>query len=520
MTQPVLLVAGLAASIALAIIAKRIQLPYPVVFVAAGTALAFVPNLPPVHIAPDWIFLAVLPPLLFSAGWDTDWTMFRNNLRPILQLAIGLVVLTTVAVTALTIHVLPALGFAAAFVLGAIVSPTDAVAAGETFTRFSIPRRIAAIVEGEGLINDATALVIYGNAVGAAAAITFSASGAVASFIAVSIGGIIIGAIVAWIVETISRKLDHFGLSDSLIDNLLLIGAPYAAYLCGQAAHVSGVLAVVVAGITLSRRSSVVYGPQTRLIAWNVWSLWIFLLNAYIFLALGLQLRTFVRGGAAFFSMLPAALEISAVVIAVRLLWVFPVAWLSRLFPGVRRADPMPQASYLALIGWTGMRGIVSLAAALALPNNFPHRESIVFITFVVIFVTLVGQGITLEPVLKLLHIGTESEDYRREVQIRLEALRAGVRRIDELARRNEDSHTAKDIDRLRGEYENRMEHLQYQLRSKKRLENFGAHTYVEQEALRAERNAVMQMRDRGEIPDESFRSIQYDLDLAESRLS
>jgi CPA1 family monovalent cation:H+ antiporter len=251
-----------------------------------------------------------------------------------------------------------------------------------------------------------------------------------------------------------------------------------------------------------------------------VWTLWIYVLNAYIFLAIGLQLRTFVRSGSEFFGLLPAALAISAVVILVRLLWVFPVAWLSRLIPSVRRNDPMPPASYITLIGWTGMRGIVSLAAALALPTTFPHRESVVFITFVVIFVTLVGQGLTLEPVLKLLRICEEREDGKREVEIRLRALEAGLRRIEELDAENSDPHIAHDIERLRGEYENRIEHLQNQLASGQAPPPPDVHTYAEKEALRAERNAVMVLRDRGEIPDESFRRIQYDLDLAESRLS
>lgn len=520
MSEPVLLVLGLVASIALAVIAKRVQLPYPILLVLAGTGLAFVPGLPAVHIAPDWIFLAVLPPLLFSAGWSTDWTLFRANLRPILQLAIGLVILTTIAVTGLALRVLPELGFAAAFALGAIVSPTDAVAAGATFTRFTIPRRIIAVVEGEGLINDATALVVYSFAVAAAGAATFSIAAAGESFVIVSVGGIALGFVVSWLVEAISRKLAQYDLSDSLIENLLLIGAPYFAYLTGQAAHVSGVLAVVVAGIALSRRSTVAYGPQTRLIAWNVWTLWIFILNAYTFLALGLQLRAFIQNGSHFLSELPAAIIIALVVIAVRLVWVFATAWISRLIPAVRRNDPMPPGSWLTLIGWTGMRGIVSLAAALALPVTFPHREIVVFVTFVVIFITLVGQGVTLDPVLRLLRISEEGGEEEREVEIRLQALNAGLRRILEMQGANTDGHIAGDIARLRGEYENRIEHLKAQVDPAVETPAPDVHTFAEKEALRAERTAVMNLRDRGDIPDDIFRSIQYDLDLAESRLA
>jgi CPA1 family monovalent cation:H+ antiporter len=291
--------------------------------------------------------------------------------------------------------------------------------------------------------------------------------------------------------------------------------------LSGQAAHVSGILAVAIAGIALSRRSTAVYTPQTRLIAMNVWTLWIYLLNAFMFLAIGLQLRTFVHAGTQFFPLLPSALAISFVVIIVRILWVFPTAWIARLLPIVRRADPLPPASVLALIGWTGMRGIVSLAAALALPNGFPHRETIVFITFIVIFVTLVGQGLTLDPLLRILRLPEESDERARELQIRLRALDVGLDRIREMQNSISDSHIRSDLTRLRAEYESRIAHLRDPEASHDHDESptSDIHTYAEREALRAERNAIKELRDRGEIPDEAFRRIQYDLDLAESRL-
>lgn len=521
MSEPALLVLGLIVTTALAVFSRRFQVPYPIVFIIAGTILAFVPGLPPVHISPDWIFLAVLPPLLFSAGWGTDWKIFHNQLRPVLQLAIGLVIITTLVVAALAQRLIPGLNVAAAFALGAIVSPTDAIAATATFERFAIPRRIVAIVEGEGLVNDATALVIYGYAVAAASAVAFSLTGAIESFVFVAVGGVAAGLAVAWVVEFISRKLARFDLTDSLIDNLILIGTPYLAYLTGQALHVSGILSVVIAGITLSRRSTVVYSPQTRLIASSVWTLWIYLLNAFIFLAIGLQLRAFVEGGSRFLPFLPAALAIAAAAIIVRMLWVFPTAWLARLIPAVRRVDPMPAAGALALIGWTGMRGIVSLAAALALPNGFPQRELIVYITFTVIFVTLVGQGLTLDPVLRILQLREEGTDGNRELEIRLQALDAGLNRILQMQTEIQDAHIRSDLTRLRGEYENRIGHLRDPEASRDHDDSptSDVHTYAEREALRAERDAIRVLRDDGEIPDEAFRRIQYDLDLAESRL-
>lgn len=522
MTEPVLVVGGLAVALALAVVSRRFELPYPILFVLGGTALAFVPGIPAVHISPDWIFLTILPPLLFSAGWGTDWAVFRENLPAILQLAIGLVVVTTVIVAVIAHAIVPGLALAGAFVLGAIVSPPDAVAAAASFARFAVPRRIRGIIEGEALVNDATALVIYGYAVAAGiAAAAFSIRTAAWSFVLVAVGGIVIGLAVSWLVEALSRALARYDLSDSLIENLLLIGAPYLAYLGGQAVHVSGVLAVVVAAIALSRRSSVVYGPQTRLIAYNVWTLWIYLLNAYVFLAIGLQLRAFVSQGSRLFDALPAALIISLAVIAIRFAWIYPASWLTRYVRSLRVCDPGVPLSWQTVIAWSGMRGIVSLAAALALPVNFPQRQFIVFITFVVIFVTLVGQGLTLDPLLRRLHVREEGDEERHEIEIRTRALEAGLARIAELQRRSTDEHEREDLAQLRHEYETRVAHLRAGVDGEGRpvLADV-THDYAEKQALQAERFAVMRMRDSGEVPDEVFRRIQYDLDLAESRLA
>jgi CPA1 family monovalent cation:H+ antiporter len=520
MSEPVLLVGGLAVALALAILAKRLEFPYPILFLLAGTALAFVPGIPPVHISPDWIFLTILPPLLFSAGWSTDWAVFRENLPAILQLAIGLVIATTLAVAAVAHWIAPQFGLAGAFVLGAIVSPPDAVAAAASFERFAVPRRIRGIIEGEALVNDATALVIYGYAV-AAGTVAFSLRGAAWSFVLVAIGGIVLGFVVSWVVEAVSRALARYELSDSLIENLLLIGTPYLAYLSGQALHVSGVLAVVVAGISLSRRSTVVYGPQTRLIAYNVWTLWIYILNAYVFLAIGLQLRAFVAAGSRIFDVLPAAIAVSIAVIVIRFIWIFPTSWLARYVRSLRGCDPRVPFSWLLVIGWSGMRGIVSLAAALALPANFPQRSSIVFVTFVVIFVTLVGQGLSLNPLLRALHVEEESDEELHEIEIRTTALEAGLRRIEELQKQSTDAHELDDLAQLRHEYETRIAHLRAGGEDEHRPALADVtHDYAEKEALRAERLAILRLRDAGEVPDDTFRRIQYDLDLAELRLA
>ncbi len=526
MSEPLLLVLGLAAAVAFAIVAKRFALPYPIVFVLAGTALAFVPGLPRVTIAPDWIFLSILPPLLFSGGWSTDWTLFRANLRPILLNAIGLVVVSTAAVAVVAERVVPGLGWAGAFVLGAIVSPPDAVAAIATFERFAVARRIVAVLEGEGLVNDATALVIYGYAVAAVIAGGFSPMSAASSFVVVALGGILVGIAIEWCVERLAHALDRFGLSDSLIDNLIIIGTPYAAYLTGQALHVSAVLATVVTGIRLGRRSAVIYAPETRLVGENVWSLWVYVINAYVFLAIGLQLRSFVQDGSRALALLPAALAISVLLIVVRLGWVYAAAWIPRaLSARLRERDPLPPPPSLALIGWTGMRGIVSLAAALALPlfaqpgAPFPARDAIVFITFVVIFVTLVGQGLTLIPLVKWFGLSRQGEGEDREIEVRVAALEAGVRKIAELAATARDDEEREVLGRLRDEYTHRIGHLRTH---HTRVDETPASSFdhdAQTQALRAERAAVMRLRDEGDIPDEIFRKVQYDLDLAEERL-
>ncbi len=525
MSVPVLLFLGLIATITFAVVAKRLALPYPIVFVLAGTLLAFVPGLPPVRISPDWIFLAILPPLLFSGGWQTDWAIFRFNLRPILALAIGLVIVSTIAVAIFAERFLPGLGWAGAFVLGAIVAPPDAVAAMATFERFAVPRRIVTVLEGEGLVNDATALVIYGYAITAAATGAFALGPAAGSFVVVALGGIAVGLAVSWAVERFALLLRRYDLNDSLIDSLSIIGAAYAAYLAGQALHVSSVLATVVAGILISRRSSVIYTPETRLLAVNFWTLWIYVLNAFVFLAIGLQLRAIVAETHAL-ALLPAALGVSLVLILVRLAWVYPAAVIPRLIPSVRRRDPMPSRSALVVIGWTGMRGIISLAAALAIPYRtasgapFPGRDAIVFITFVVIFVTLVGQGLTLIPLLRWLKLGSEDGE-SRELAVRISALEGGLRAIDELQRERTEPHEREVLDRLRDEYQHRIEHLgrhEPDRRAPESAESRFDHE-AQRVAIQAERRAIVELRDRGEIPDEIFRTVQYDMDLAEARL-
>jgi CPA1 family monovalent cation:H+ antiporter len=526
--ESTLLFVLLAAVLAVAAVAKRLKLPYPIAFVIGGSLLAFFPNLPRFQLDPNWVFLLILPPLLFAGGWYTDWVLFRKNLRPIGLLSIGLVIATTVAVAAVTHALVPAIGWAAAFTLGAIVSPPDAVAAGAVFERFSIPRRILAILDGEGLVNDATALVIYRFAIVATLSGAFSLANASIAFVFVSVGGIALGLLFAYAYIQVVRFMRHLEVNDYLLDNVLSLLAPYAVYLATDAISIGGigpsaVLATVTAGVTISRYSNKIFDPDARLVAGSVWSLLIFLLNGLVFLAIGLQLREIVHDPAFALRELWIGVAISLLVIAVRVLWVFPATYIPRwLWPSIDRREGKATPDYVFVIAWSGMRGIVSLAAALALPLDFPARSVIVFITFCVIFATLVVQGLSLIPILKWLRIDSNDDLERREIEVRVKALQAGLKRLRALESGFDSVEEWEVEGRIIGEYEYRIAHLTGHLDGS---EPGGApvvavdHRFQEA-ALAAERHEVSRMRAEGEIPDEIYRKIEYDLDLAHARLS
>ncbi len=513
--------------VVVAVIAKRFAIPYPIAFVIGGSVLAFVPSLPTLQLNPELVFLIFLPPLLYSGGWLTDWKMFRDNARPIGLLAIGLVAVTTGAVAIVAHALVPNLPWASAFVLGAIVSPPDAVAAGAVFERFSVPRRIVAILDGEGLVNDAMALVIYRFAVAAALTGTFSLGNASLAFAGVSVGGVVIGLLLGALLVEVTVTLRARGLSDSLIDNALQLIVPYAVYLSAEMLHTSGVLATVAAAIYVSRQSGRMYEPEGRLVASAVWNLLIFLLNGLVFLLIGLQLRDIVHDPSFVGRELWIGLTISALVIAVRVAWVFPATYLPRLlFPRIAAREGVPTPSYIFVLGWSGMRGIVSLAAALAIPTltgsgaRFPGRNEIVFITFCVIFVTLVFQGLSLIPLLRWLHIEADDDMDAREIEVRVAALRAGIARMRVLEPNFESTEEWEVEGRLLGEYEYRIAHLVGHLDGSIDEGAVALDHRLQQEALDAERVAVTRMRDAGEIPDEIYRRVQYDLDLAAERLT
>ncbi|HMD02925.1 MAG TPA: Na+/H+ antiporter, partial [Candidatus Baltobacteraceae bacterium] len=515
--------------VACAVVAKRFSLPYPIAFVIGGALLALVPGSPSFNLNPDWVLFIFLPPLLFAGGWFTDWKLFRQNARPIGLLAIGLVIFTTVGVALVAHRLIPGLSWPAAFALGAIVSPPDAVAAGAVFERFSVPQRIMSILDGEGLVNDATALVIYRFAVAAVLTGAFSAAQAGAAFVVVAVGGIAVGLGFAFVYSEVVKFLRRAELADYQLDNVLSLIAPYAAYLAAEALHVSGVLSTVTAGIVASRMSSKLFNSESRLVAYSVWSLLIFLLNGLVFLLIGLELRVIVRDPSFALRELWIGLVISLLVIVLRIVWVFPATYVPRLiWKRINEVEGVPSWKYVFIIAWSGMRGVVSLAAALALPlrdtagNPFPGRNAILFVTFCVIFATLVFQGLSLIPIIKWLGIHGEDDLEKRENEVRVAALKAGLARLHGLE--PFDSTTEWEVEgRILAEYEYRIAHLE----GHARMDGSNAETVeinldhrLQTEALDAERAEILRLRAAGEIPDEIYRKIEYDLDLASERLN
>ena len=508
----------------LAVVAQRLAIPYPILLVIGGLFLGFVPGLPKVELDPEIVFVLFLPPLLTSAAWYTSWRDFRFNLRPILLLAIGLVLVTTSAVAVVAHTMVDGLTWATGFVLGAIVSPPDAVAATAITQRLSVPRRVVTVLEGESLINDATGLVAYRFAVAAVVTGMFSLWEASLGFFIVGIGGVIIGLAMGWLVVWVHRHLD-----DSLVEITTTILMSFVTYLLAEHLGVSGVLAVVTIGLYHHRYSAEVLSPTTRIQTIAVWEIIVFLLNGLIFILIGLQLSSILEEISEYSATTLAwyAFLVSAVTIGVRVLWVFAAAYIPRLVSRqLRERDPVPPWQTLLLIGWTGMRGVVSLAAALALPlttNNgtpFPKRDLILFLTFCVILVTLVLQGLTLPLLLRWLKVVDDDGSEREEMEARLRAAQAAMARLEEIT--TQDSVVAEEmVEWIRTQYKDRVRRLSAccVAMDAGSYEQLAAFRYLQHEVVATERRTVIRLRNQGIINDEVLHRIERDLDLEEARL-
>jgi CPA1 family monovalent cation:H+ antiporter len=508
----------------LVVLANKLEVPYPVVLVLGGLALSLIPFLPVVRLDPNLVLFFFLPPLLYPAALFTSWRDFRRNLQGILYLAIGLVLMTTTVVAWVAHTLIPGLPWAAAFALGAIVSPPDAIAAEAILKRLRVPARIQAVLSGESLVNDATALVAYQFAVAAMVTGEFSLGAASLRFILAGVGGVLFGLLVGYIIRWVHRRLD-----DPPVQVTLSLLTPFAAYLLAERLGLSAVLATVSAGVYLGWHSPT-QTVRFRLQAQIFWEMVAFLLNGFIFIMIGLQLRDILHrlhdeswAGPATYALL-----ICATVVLVRIAWVFPATYLPCwLGFGKFARDPVPPRQHTAIVAWAGMRGVVSLAAAFALPitiangQPFPGRSYILFLTFCVILTTLVFQGLTLPFLIRKLGVKDDGAIESEERAARLKANEAAVEFIEQKAL--EENFPEEVMVRVRAEYCDRIQQLNLCNQSP---ENPGGeiatpiYQRLQHGALQVERKTIIALRNSQDINDEALRRIQRDLDLAEARLT
>lgn len=512
----------LAVVTALAEITDKIRIPYPILLVLAGIGIGLFPGLPHVELHHEVVFLIFLPPILYAAAWTTSWRDFKKAKRPITLLATGCVIFSTCAVAWIAHSFIPGFGWPEAFVLGAIISPPDAVAAGAATKGLEIPKRVTTILEGESLVNDATGLIVYRYAVAAVVTGVFNLWEASLQFVFVAGIGVLLGFAFGFVFNWIHRLTPDNPTTDTTLTFL----SPYVCYLTAESLHVSGVLSVVTCGLYMAHRSSEVFSQQTRIQAYGTWNTIIFLLNGIIFILIGLQLPEILTSieQHSFLTMLKYGAIISAAVIVGRILWVYPGAYIPRLSKKIREREPEVNLKLVTIVAWSGMRGVVSLAAALALPltagnEPFPNRSLILFLTFTVIFSTLVLQGLTLRPLIKLLGVKVDGHEHEIEQQARLKIASSVIEHIEEnysIALNDE------VLNQIKTKYEIRIQRIrkdQSQLSKKINDQQIIELHRIQQELLAIERQLAISLRNLGTIGDETLRKIEYELDLEETRL-
>ncbi len=506
------LVALLVTIVPLVALAKRVNISYPIVLVVAGLFLGFVPGLPKIQLDPNVVLLIFLPPLLYWESITAPTDVMLENAGQIGLLAIGLVVATTIAVAGVAHAVIPGMSWAAAFVLGAIVSPTDELAAVPVLEYFRLPRHVIAIIDGESLLNDATALVIYAAAVSAVSTGAFAPGKSLLGFVGTVAGSLALGYAAGWLGVELWRRI-----KDQQLQSVISVVLPFVAYLPAEKLGLSGVLAVVTAGVYVNRRNPRVMTAAARTQIVGFWNTVVFLANTALFLVVGLQLHDVAL--TAFRNhpwqlVIGYAAAVNAVLIIVRL----ALAVLGEYAPTVAPADhAAPDWKHALIVAWSGLRGAVSLAAALAIPlllpngTPFPERDLIIFVTFSVILVTLVGGGLTLPSVVRWLHVegGTEEQDEMRRALIA--SSEAALARIDELE--TDGRIDADHAEALRAKFTHKRD-----LQQGDADHHAAQHVEVERELIAAQRNAIIQMRERGEIDNVVLRRLQADLDAAATR--
>jgi Na+/H+ antiporter len=502
----------LLAAAALVRVAEVVRVPYPILLVLGGLAIGLVPGLPHVELEPDIVFLVFLPPLLVAAGYNASPQELWAERRPLAFLTVGLVAVTIAGVAVVAHAVLDGLPWAAAFTLGAIVAPTDPVAALATFARAGAPERVRLVVEGESMLNDATGLVAFRVALSAATGGTFDAADAALDLMVSAAGGIALGVVAGWVCVRLVRKQ-----SERALAILWTVLMAYGSYIIGEEIGVSGVLAAVMTGLYFGWHNHQAFDADTRLSALSFWDVLEFTLNALIFILLGLQfpaLSNELQKEVAFGEVLVGCLAVSATVIAIRLA--------AQFVPGVGTGDGWREK---LVVGWSGMRGAISLAAALSVDLDAPGRPQIVIVTFVVILVTLVGQGLTLPVLIKALKLPAVRPWSPEEAIARLETAQSALDRIDELEEEIEAPETPEALRRLRELYRARFRMCQAVLSGEPDARTRVAdvrfrYSDLRRELITVEREALLELRAEGRVRQDVLRNIERDLDLEEARLS
>ena len=511
----------------LAVISRRFRISFPILLVLTGLFIGWIPGLPPIILSPDVVFLIFLPPLLYAAAWQIDNVELKLYSRSVSFLAIGLVLFTSTVIAWVAHTWIPGFSWAQGYLLGAIVAPPDAVAASSVTKGLNIPKRITTILEGESLVNDATSLIIYRYGLVAILTSQFSLWEAGLQFIGIALASVALGLVIGWIMMRVHLAINK----DSVINTAVTLLIPYGCYLIAEELHISGVLVVVTVGLFLSARSGEIFTYQTRLQTNSVWAVVVFLLNSLVFILIGLQLPTIVSelNGYTLPESVTYALLISAVAIVSRIVWIFPGAYVPRLLSaGIRKREVKPTWQQISVLSWAGMRGVVSLAGALALPltmpngQSFPGRDLILFITFGVIFCTLVFQGLTLPVLIDELNVREVVDEKQEERKLRRKMAQQAITHLEA----NHSAGSVHDdvLNYVKNTYELRINELNGMLRatslSEKPAELYQQAIRLQLELLSIERTVLSEQRSGSLLDDEILRKLEQELDLEAARLS
>lgn len=521
-----IVLALLMATAMLTTLARRFQTPYPIILVIGGLVLSLFPRLPRISLSPHLVFLVLLPPLVFSGAFNTSWREFRRNLVPIGMLAFGLVGFTVAGVAFVSDWLFPGFDWRLGCALGAVVSTTDTIAAMSIASRVGLPRKITDLIEGESLVNDASGLLaLQFSTAMVVSGVVPSLSQGIMELIGLVAGGILVGLVSGKLINVLQRRT-----IDPPVEITLTLVAPYISYLSAESLHCSGVLATVTCGLYLGRKRSEILSTFARLDSSAVWNTLDFVLNGVLFILIGLQLPYIIEGIRTMEKMqvLKYGAFFSGLVIALRLIWVYPGAWIAHFVRTklMSRRDDPPNSREVFLLGWTGMRGVLSLAAAISLPealNNgdpFPQRNLIIFMAFAVILVTLVFQGLTLPAVIRKLRLCSEPGVNSELAKARARMLKAAIAHLEEIepGQRPEDDWV---VDDLKHHYRKRLDLVKGIGNSRKRPErgaSYEDYRLLSHELRRIERAALSELRDRNEINDETLRALERELDLQDVR--